>query len=131
MPPVKTILIHRVSQGFTGRHLKFKDYLDRADSVNWTRTTVYVDPSSSHDYLWRDHPGLVDTYNPENPDILFIDGTDWRTLNAYPDIDNHKTIINLIQHIRHAKPSHELYSYLSQKAVRICVSQQASIGVGW
>jgi glycosyltransferase involved in cell wall biosynthesis len=126
MPPVKTILFHRAYQGFTGGHLKFNDYLDHADSVNWTRTTIYVDPSSSHDHLWRNHPGLVDTYNPDNADILFIAGTDWRALNPYPDIDNHKTIVNLIQHIRHANPSHELYSYLSRKAVRICVSQQVS-----
>jgi glycosyltransferase involved in cell wall biosynthesis len=126
MTSAKTILFHRVYHRFTGGHLKFNDYLDHVSSASWARAHIYVDPSSNSNHLWQEHPGLVATYNPDKADILFIAGTDWRALRAYPGIDRHKTIINLIQGVRHANPKHELYSYLQHKAVRICVSQEVA-----
>ncbi len=120
----KTILFHRFFERFTGGHLKFNDYLNHANSLEWSYPSIYIDPSSNPKHLWRDHPNLIDIYDPESADILFIAGIDWRALTSFPGIDKRKTIINLIQGMRHADPDHELYGYLHHKAVRICVSQE-------
>jgi hypothetical protein len=121
---VSKILFHRLYKQFTGGHLKFNDYLNHTQSLASLRTSIFVDPSSNPNHLWREHPGLTDVYDPISADILFIAGTDWTALASYPGIDQQKLIINLIQGIRHADPTHELYYYLNRKAIRICVSHE-------
>jgi glycosyltransferase involved in cell wall biosynthesis len=125
-----SILFHRYFQGFTGGHMKVKDYMSHIDTSNWIRSRVFVDSSSNPNHLWQGHPGLVQSYNPVDADILFIAGIDWRALKPFPNIENQKIIINFIQHVRHADPTKELFRYLSHKAIRICVSQEVADAIG-
>jgi hypothetical protein len=122
---VKTVLFHRVYEGFTGGHLKLNDYLSHVDSCNLFKSSIYVNPSGKSLHLWNSHPGLTSIFDPESADILFIAGLDWRAINDF-DTSSPKPIINLIQHVRHAYPSDELYTYLTRKAIRICVSQEVA-----
>jgi len=128
MVPAK-ILFYRLYKHFTGGHLKFNDYLNHTQALAWLRTSIFVDPSSNPNHLWREHPGLTNIYDPATADILFIAGTDWTALASYPEIEKQKLIINLIQGIRHADPTHELYDYLNRKAIRICVSHEVGSAI--
>lgn len=118
------VLFHRTYGGFTGGHFKFNDYLDHLESSEFASPYIYIDPSSSPDHIWQKHARLIHDYDPLDADVLFLAGLDWRALKEYPCIDEKKIIFNLIQGMRHADPTHELYSYLSRKAIRICVSPE-------
>jgi hypothetical protein len=99
------------------------DYLGHVDSSPSFRSSIYVDPGSRADHLWSDLTGLVNQYEPSSADVLFLAGMDWRALDAHPGIEERIPVFNLIQGIRHSVPHHELYTFLSKKATRICVSQ--------
>jgi len=123
------VLFHRDYRGFQGGHLKLYDYINHVDSVDWLQSEVFVDPASREDHLWSNHPHLVESYQPEAANILFIAGTDWRALNAFEGIEEQVPVVNLIQHIRHSQPKHELSTYLPRKALRICVSQEVAVAL--
>ena len=61
--------------------------------------------------------------------MLFLAGMDWRYLftRGLHTLDNPR--INLVQGVRHAREGTELHRYLSERAVRICVSRQVSDAV--
>jgi len=122
----RRILFHRFFEGFSGGHLKFNDYIDHTLSVDWLKPLLFVDPSSHSRHFWHNHSCLINEYKPQNADILFVAGIDWRALNSFAGIEDQKPIINLIQHVRHADPDTELYSYLNRRAIRICVSQEVA-----
>lgn len=64
-------------------------------------------------------------YLPANYDYAFVAGTDWRTyLDAMRPAN--QPVINLIQHVRHADPAEDVFAYLGQPAIRICVSSQVA-----
>ena len=85
-----------------------------------------MDLGSRADHLWLDLTGLVNQYDPSSADVLFLAGMDWRALEAHPGIEERIPVINLIQHIRHSDPNQELYTFLSRRATRICVSQEVA-----
>jgi hypothetical protein len=85
---------------------------------------LYVNDGSVPHEIWTSHPSLVDSYEPEQADALFLAGDDWQALSEYPGIELRKLVINLIQGFRHFVPGSFLFSYLSRKAVRICVSEE-------
>ena len=65
-------------------------------------------------------------WTPTSGDVLFVAGTDWRYLSAMAlDGTNHPRM-NLVQHVRHADPNTELWSYLPRRAIRICVSAEVA-----
>ena len=119
-----TVLFYRLYEGFTGGHHKVNDYINHVDSTGWCQSRIFVDPQSVKAHPWLNHPNLVNSYRPDRAGILFIGGTDWRALKNYPEIEERMPVINLIQHVRHALPDTELYSYLRRKAYRICVSRE-------
>lgn len=125
-PSQLSILFHRDYRCFQGGHLKLYDYVNHVDSTDWLTSSIYVAPTSNKDHLWLNHPNLVHKYDPLSANILFLAGTDWRALSSFPNIEEDIPVINLIQHVRHANPSLELYSYLSKKAIRICVSNEVA-----
>ncbi len=59
-------------------------------------------------------------YDPSVADVVFLAGMDWK--HYLPHQAEHHRVINLIQHVRHADPDLELFGFLKQKALRICVS---------
>ena len=126
MKRTATVLFHRNYRGFQGGHLKLYDYINHTASTDWLRPQLFVDPSSRQDHIWADHHYLVDYYHPESADVLFVAGTDWRALLQHPGIEETKPVINLIQGFNHSVRTHELFSYLSKRAIRICVSREVA-----
>ena len=78
--------------------------------------------------LWpagRD-PAIVDHWEPGRHDLFFLAGVDWRypEKRGFGTPDNPR--INLIQGLRHVREGTELYGYLAERAVRICVSPEVA-----
>ena len=65
-------------------------------------------------------------WEPADRDVLFLAGVDWRYLFARGIDGIAHPRINLVQHVRHAHQGTELYRYLAERAIRICVSQEVS-----
>ena len=65
-------------------------------------------------------------WEPADRDVLFLAGVDWRYLfgSGLEALANPR--INLVQHVRHAHENTELHRYLSERAIRICVSQEVA-----
>lgn len=63
------------------------------------------------------------SFNPKHYSAVFLAGLDWEFY-----IRSHRPkcqpVINLIQHVRHADPAECLFQFLSQPAIRICVSSE-------
>ena len=125
----KRVLFFRDFQGFTGGHLKVWDYFNHVGSSSDYEPRVAFSEGSRWDATnpWFASPGYVTEWEPEKADILFLAGTDWRTAPAVrAGVADDKPIINLIQHQRHAEPESELYGFLKNRAIRICVSNAVS-----
>ena len=115
---------YRDYQRYTGGHQKFRDYLEHTAALPNVECSLFVENSCSiMPNLFESIPNVSSThaYQPENADVVFLAGMDW---NVYL---KHKRpgqkVVNLIQHVRHADPTHPLHSFLKHKALRICVSE--------
>ena len=77
--------------------------------------------------LWpaRD-AATVAGWEPAAGDLLFLAGVDWRYWIECGLEDAAYPRINLIQSVRHSHEGTELYGYLSEPAVRICVSWEVA-----
>ena len=53
---------------------------------------------------------------------------DWAALSQ-DILDSSKPIINLIQHVRHAEPGEDVYPFLKNKAIRVCVSREVELAI--
>ncbi len=98
------------------------DYFNHAKFSDRYIPEIFLTPESTADHLWSSEVGVASRYNPMQADCLFVAGLDWNALKAFPGIENEIPVINLIQGIRHARPSDPLFSFLSKRAIRICVS---------
>lgn len=124
----KLVLFHRDFQGFTGGHLKVWDYFNHVAASPAYEPRVAFSPESKWDTTnpWFSSLAPIVDWKPETADVLFLAGTDW---NAVPESERTnfpKPVINLIQHPRHADPKSELRSFLKNRAVRICVSEEVA-----
>jgi glycosyltransferase involved in cell wall biosynthesis len=122
----KRVLFHRDYRRAYGGHMKVLDYFKHTQAADGYRAEIYVTPTSLADHPWRHEASLMQHYRPEDADILFLAGVDWRSLNVYPRIEDRIPVINLIQGLRHADPDQPQYQYLTRRAVRICVSPEVS-----
>ncbi|MDE1959906.1 MAG: glycosyltransferase family 4 protein [Xanthomonadaceae bacterium] len=118
----RCMLFHRDFRAFTGGHGKVYDwYTHVATHRNW-QASIYFTPESRRD---DDNPWIaagiasVVKWQPAQTHALFLAGNDWQ---AAVDASPVPPVINLIQGIRHADPSHVSNGYLSRPAVRVCVS---------
>lgn len=129
------IQFFRDFRGFTGGHLKVWHYFNHtlhsktytprisfSSRTLWNNTNPWIRSKPSYDSYHR-----LDSAN-----ALFLAGLDWRN---YPKNKERASlpVINLIQHVRHADPNGELFSFLSRPAIRICVSEpvtQAILNTG-
>ena len=128
-----TVWFHRQFLRLTGGHLKHAHYFDHvrrlpgyAPRISFTaKADASIHPDQHR--LWPPRRGAyAERWHPQDTDVLFLAGLDWRYLidNGLDALPN--PCINLIQHVRHAHEGTELHGYLKFKAVRICVSGQVA-----
>lgn len=118
----RTISFHRKYYSYTGGHQKVKDYIEHFKAANF-RPILYTEGSPpTHSKLFSDLSDVTyqTSYNPAEASIAFLAGMDWK---PYLESDaSHTTTFNLIQHVRHSDKNSPLFQYLSQPAIRLCVS---------
>lgn len=124
----KTVLFYRDFQEYTGGHQKVADYFSHLQST----TEFTVDIAFSKATRWDSSnpwfPAYQDKagdYFPAKYDYAFLAGVDWQVYVASERKPN-QPIVNFIQHVRHADPAQPMHRFLSEKAVRICVSQEVA-----
>jgi glycosyltransferase involved in cell wall biosynthesis len=124
----KLVLFHRDFRRFTGGHLKVWDYFNHVAASLSYEPRIAFTPDSKWDDTnpWAKSRDRVVEWDPETADVLFLAGKDWQSLPRNKAQNFSKPIINLIQHPRHADPNDELHQFLSNRAIRICVSAQVA-----
>jgi glycosyltransferase involved in cell wall biosynthesis len=108
----------------TGGHVTVRDFFIHSLRHPRLDAFLYFTPQSKYgaDKTWQDIPceRIVNELAPDDYDLLFVGGKDWRFL---PGVLGHKKVINAIQGVRHATEP-ELRSYLGRPAYRICNSPE-------
>ena len=128
-----TVWFHRQFLRLTGGHLKHAHYFDHvrrlpgyAPRISFTaKAGASIHPDQHR--LWPPRRGAyAERWHPQDTDVLFLAGLDWRYLidNGLDALPNPR--INLIQGFGHACEDAELRDYLKFKAIRICVSQEVA-----
>lgn len=124
---MKQMLFVRDFTVFTGGHLKVADYVDHVGASGLVEPLLFFTERSSHG---SENPFLrtaaASTPRLRPADAYFVDGRDWRFLDAAGLDTSGRPVINLIQHVRHANPADERYRYLNRRALRVCVSRQVA-----
>lgn len=127
----KRVLFHREFTAYYGGHQKVADYFGHLES------SFSFDPyiHFSHDSRWDNtnpwfgiEPYKLVEYLPTNYDYVFLAGMDWDNYLAV-DRPARQPVINFIQHVRHADPTEYLFTYLNQRAIRICVSREVAAAI--
>lgn len=120
---MKKVLFFRDYKGFTGGHLKVWHYYNHVKQQEHYQANIAFTSSSQfgvHNPWVNERDCRVELDDLPTPDILFLAGLDWKLAPKFP---SHIPIINLIQHVRHSYPNRPLYEFLSNRAIRICVSR--------
>lgn len=126
-PSRQSMLFYRDYGGFTGGHLKVWDYFNHVKFSQSYAPFIYFTPQSSWEQNnpWLNSDKTFLLSDPlVNPDLIFMEGLDWHFLDEHYKNNSQIPIINLIQHVRHAYPDNSRYSFLKDKAIRICVSPE-------
>ena len=123
----QSILFYRDFRGLTGGHLKVWHYFNHIINSPEYIPYIYFSQKTVWDASnpWLNMDKKLRLFQPlSNPDIIFMEGTDWEILDEKYKHNSPVPIINLIQHIRHAFPDNPRYPFLQHKAIRICVSEE-------
>jgi glycosyltransferase involved in cell wall biosynthesis len=130
-PAPKTIIFYRDFQEYTGGHQKVADYFQHLKSsaeflplISFSANTRW---DSTNPWFPEYQQQQVE-FHPAGYDIAFLAGMDWQVYLAAKPPKN-QPVINLIQHVRHADPAQPMYEFLSQKAIRICVSREVELAI--
>ena len=123
----QTVLFYRDFMRYTGGHQKVFDYFNHIDQhpsfearIAFSERTVWDESNPWYpDYQSRQVP-----FEPLKYCLLFMAGRDWLILDE--GVEAARLVINLIQHVRHADPSHLLYRFLNRRAIRIAVSPEVA-----
>ena len=134
---VRTVWFHREYVRLTGGHLKHSHYVDHVRRTEGftPRIAFGCDPpdevrAQERRRLWSAAERATDErWAPGRRDLLFLAGIDWRFLERSGLVGLANPRINLIQGVRHAHEGSELFGYLSERAVRICVSREVADAV--
>lgn len=129
MNKAQSIYFYREYNGFTGGHLKVWDYFNHIRLAGDYLPYIFMEPggdvSENNPFISLKQYQLSE-WIPSRADLLFIGGSDWFSL-PFPERQNwQKPIINLIQGFRHSIPDTPLFDFLSNHAIRICVSQEVT-----
>lgn len=127
MTEQRSVLFHRDFRSFTGGHLKVWHYFTHVRSSPDHDAWVRMSPDSVWDDTnpWRNcAERVLPPGSPFDPDVLFLAGLDW--LSIAPELRSRppQPIVNLVQHVRHARPDDPRFEFLRHPAVRICVSPE-------
>ena len=133
----RTVWFYRDYVRLYGGHVKHSHYFDHVLRMPGfaPRICFSAEPSNEAQAcerrrLWPAADGVIaEGWEPERRDVLFLAGVDWRYLAASGLETLANPRINLIQGVRHAREGTELHRYLSQRAVRICVSREVADAV--
>ena len=130
----RAVWFHREYTRLTGGHVKHADYFEHvrrlpgfAPKLTLGGAKLNAKQERERQHLWPVAPSdLAAQWTPQANDLLFLAGTDWRYLRSagLERLDNPR--VNLIQGVRHAHAGSELCGYLSQRAIRICVSEEVA-----
>ncbi|WP_250657390.1 hypothetical protein [Alkalimarinus coralli] len=129
----RRVWFYRDYTGFTGGHLKHAHYYRNVQALDGYQARIVFSHEARSEReaeeraeLWPQSEVGSDNWRASQGDLLFLAGLDWKFLlsEGGPALGLPK--INLIQHVRHADARTDLYSFLTQKAVRICVSQEVA-----
>ena len=130
----RTVWFYRDYLRLYGGHVKHSHYFDHVRRMPdfAPKITFSAEPSSDslareRQRLWPAGDGIMARrWEPADRDVLFLAGVDWRYLfgSGLEALANPR--INLVQHVRHAHENTELHRYLSERAIRICVSQEVA-----
>lgn len=126
----KNIYFYRDYVRFQGGHLKVWNYFNHLKTTQEYEPHIFFSELSLFDSNnpWT-HTQTLKTWDLSKADALFLAGLDWSVVLKNPVYLEKKKIIpviNLIQGLSHANPLDIKYSFLKERAVRVCVSQQVS-----
>ncbi|MYE12961.1 MAG: glycosyltransferase [Gammaproteobacteria bacterium] len=132
--PARTIWFHRAFKAVTGGEVKHSHYFAHAGHLAGFSTRIAFTGGPLNEALAAERRRLWPVGNvegaagwtPAQEDMLFLAGTDWRYLSARGLGGTDHPRLNLVQHVRHADPDTELWSYLPRRAIRICVSPEVA-----
>ncbi len=124
---MRQILFHRNFDQYSGGQQKVLDYFEHCAARDDVAGRIFW-AAGSQDFestVWSDHQSRrVDEYAPADYDAVFLAGMDWQAYLPRRPRDGTQPVINLIQHVRHADPSANVYPFLEERALRICVSRE-------
>ena len=130
----RAVWFYREYTRLTGGQVKHADYFEHvrrllgfAPKLTLGGAKLDAGQERERQELWPVAPSdLATQWTPRANDILFLAGTDWRYLRSagLERLDNPR--VNLIQGARHAHAGSELHGYLSQRAIRVCVSDEVA-----
>lgn len=119
------MLFFRRREGFTGGHLKVRDYIAHTAASGLFRPVLHLsgpcDTGVDGSDLFDDAPGLRSA-SPRPADAYFLAGDDWRCLDEAGINPDGRHVVNLVQGFRHLEPGSFLRACLARPATRICVS---------
>ena len=132
---MRLVWFHRGYRRVTGGQVKVSHYFGHvlrmpgfAPMIAFAGEPLSASYARTLRELWpagRD-PAIVGHWEPGRHDLFFLAGVDWRypEKRGFGTPDNPR--INLIQGLRHVREGTELYGYLAERAVRICVSHEVA-----
>jgi glycosyltransferase involved in cell wall biosynthesis len=127
----KRLLFYRDVSAYYGGHQKVANYLEHLQASLSFAPSIYFSKASRWDEANPWHfaaSARVQEYLPHQYDYVFLGGMDWLAYLNAPRPHN-QPVINLIQHLRHADPAADVHQFLSEPAIRICVSPQVSAAI--
>ena len=130
----RAVWFHREYTRLTGGQVKHADYFEHvrrlpgfAPKLTLGGAKLNAKQERERQQLWPVAPSdLAARWTPQANDLLFLAGTDWRYLRSAGLERLGNPRVNLIQGVRHAHAGSELCGYLSQRAIRICVSEEVA-----
>ena len=130
----RTVWFYRNYARFTGGHLKHSHYLDHVRRMPGFAPRITFSGEPANESLARERTRLwlaensvmAKRWKPAARDVFFLTGGDWRYLykSGLDALANPR--INLIQAVRKWNEGPAHYRYFTERAIRICVSQEAA-----
>ena len=130
----RSVWFYRDYARLFGGHVKHAHYFDHVRRMPGFAPRITFREAPANDTLARERRELWPAgdgtlaagWEPADGDVLFLAGFDWRYLAASGLDGLPNPRINFVQHVRHAHDGTERHRYLSERAIRICVSQEVA-----